>query len=110
MTKADTVHFRELLLALNKKLETSLSSEDPAEESAKPNDAIGLVTRVEAIQTHSMNAATRLQQQKRHRQVQYALQALKQGTYGQCVQCEGEIPKGRLEIMPETRLCVECAR
>jgi len=39
-----------------------------------------------------------------------ALERLNQGTFGRCEECQGEIPKVRLNALPYTRYCVECAR
>ena len=39
-----------------------------------------------------------------------ALERIRQGTFGQCEECEGEIPKARLQALPYARNCVECAR
>jgi len=39
-----------------------------------------------------------------------ALQRLDDGTYGICDACARRIPVERLEIMPATRWCVQCAR
>ncbi len=39
-----------------------------------------------------------------------ALERIKQGTFGRCEECQGEIPKPRLQAVPYARYCVECAR
>ncbi|HEV3448797.1 MAG TPA: TraR/DksA family transcriptional regulator [Gemmataceae bacterium] len=39
-----------------------------------------------------------------------ALERIKQGSFGQCEECEGAIPKARLQAVPYARHCVECAR
>src|SRR6266849_263866 len=39
-----------------------------------------------------------------------ALDRLNQGTFGRCEECHKEIPKTRLNALPYTRHCVECAR
>jgi RNA polymerase-binding transcription factor DksA len=41
--------------------------------------------------------------------VRRALERIAEGTYGDCVQCGGEIAEGRLEARPEAALCIECA-
>jgi RNA polymerase-binding transcription factor DksA len=38
-----------------------------------------------------------------------ALERLDQGTFGRCVECGREIPAGRLQALPYTSHCVECA-
>ncbi len=39
-----------------------------------------------------------------------ALQRLDDGSYGICIECARRIPDERLEVMPATRCCVQCAR
>jgi DnaK suppressor protein len=45
----------------------------------------------------------------RLQQIQDALERIADGTYGACVECEGRIPKARLEVLPDTPYCVKCA-
>ena len=39
-----------------------------------------------------------------------ALVRIEQDTFGLCEECQTEIPKARLEALPYTRHCIECAR
>ncbi len=39
-----------------------------------------------------------------------ALDRVDQKTFGRCEQCQKEIPRARLQALPYTRYCVECAR
>jgi RNA polymerase-binding transcription factor DksA len=41
--------------------------------------------------------------------IEMALEKLDEGTYGQCDECGARIPKGRLEMLPESIYCVKCA-
>ncbi len=43
------------------------------------------------------------------RSIEHAMAAFAKGSYGICESCGREIPAERLEIMPETTLCVQCA-
>jgi len=43
-------------------------------------------------------------------QVEAALRARENGTYGLCQECRRPIPRDRLEARPEATLCVECQR
>lgn len=42
--------------------------------------------------------------------VQAALAKLDQGTYGVCERCGKVIHPDRMAVLPEARLCIECAR
>lgn len=44
------------------------------------------------------------------RKIEDALQSMAEGTYGNCRRCGREIPRERLEAIPETTLCLECRR
>lgn len=43
------------------------------------------------------------------RQVENALDRIRQGKYGLCIRCGKEIPQARLEVLPYTLMCVSCA-
>lgn len=43
-------------------------------------------------------------------QILEALARIKAGTFGTCTSCGGPIARGRLEALPYTALCIECAR
>lgn len=41
-------------------------------------------------------------------EIQFALAAIEDGTYGLCANCEEPIPRRRLDAVPWARLCVSC--
>lgn len=43
-------------------------------------------------------------------QIQDALKRIDSGTFGRCQECSGPIAKPRLQALPYTRHCIECAR
>ena len=42
-------------------------------------------------------------------QIEAAIKRIEDGSYGQCEECGGKIPKSRLEAIPYAALCVRCA-
>jgi DnaK suppressor protein len=42
--------------------------------------------------------------------LQRALAKLEEGSYGRCDSCGAPIAPGRLEVAPESALCIDCAR
>jgi DnaK suppressor protein len=44
------------------------------------------------------------------RQVERAIEMMREGRYGSCENCDGPIPIMRLNALPFTPLCVECQR
>ena len=43
------------------------------------------------------------------RDIRAALQRLRDGSYGVCAKCGGEIAEARLEALPTATLCIKCA-
>ena len=44
------------------------------------------------------------------KEIDAALERIEQGTFGRCEECGKDLSKERLEALPFTRYCVECAR
>lgn len=71
------------------------------------------------VDQHPAEAASELTEQERDeallavvdeqtQQVREALDRLRAGTYGQCVECGTQLPEERLEARPEAARCVDC--
>jgi len=41
--------------------------------------------------------------------IELAIQRIEAGTFSRCLECEGTIPKTRLNALPYTPMCVKCA-
>lgn len=54
------------------------------------------------------NVALVTQLEVKQARVQAALRAIEKGKYGICERCGQEIPTERLEVRPDTTLCVKC--
>lgn len=102
----DTLHNQ--LIVLEKTLIASL---DATEDGARPVDLdqpIGRLSRIDAIQQQKMVKANRQRARIRRSQVKAALKSIEAGTYGVCNKCSDEISLKRLEVRPESPLCIEC--
>ncbi len=71
---------------------------------------VGRLSRVDAIQQQEMARASLVSYQRRLARVDQALAALNEGDYGYCQTCGKIIDPRRLEIRPESLLCVDCQR
>lgn len=81
------------------------------QEGARPVDLdqpIGRLSRMEAIQQQQMTRAARSRAHVRLRQIQAALELIKQGDYGYCRVCDDPIDRARLHAKPESLLCMTC--
>ena len=74
-----------------------------------PDDAIGRLTRMDAIGNKSINEAALREARNTLAKLERALKMIDQPGFGLCRECEEPIPVARLMIMPESDMCVECA-
>jgi len=74
-----------------------------------PDNAIGRLTRMEAINSKSINEAALAKARDELASLERAQTKLDDPDFGLCRECEEPIPPARLMILPETDLCVECA-
>jgi len=44
------------------------------------------------------------------REIDDALKRIEKGTFGRCENCDEEIPRARLDVVPHARLCIKCSR
>lgn len=57
-----------------------------------------------------LNLARRERVESRIADLEHALERLEEGSYGICESCGKPIDLERLEALPQTELCIECAR
>jgi RNA polymerase-binding transcription factor DksA len=118
MTKADFHSFRETLLALRRRLNGDVSHLEDEALRARGGEASGSLSNAPL---HMADLGTDnfeqeftfslLQNQEQAlEEIRQALQRIDEGTFGRCEECHGPIPKARLQALPYTRHCVECAR
>jgi DnaK suppressor protein len=74
-----------------------------------PDNAIGRLTRMEAINSKSINEAALRKAKDTRQKLERALAKIDDPDFGICRECEEPIPPARLMILPETELCVQCA-
>lgn len=63
-----------------------------------------------AIYDWEFNLALRRRAERKIKSLEEALQKLGEGTYGVCERCQKKIDPERLKILPQTTLCIECAK
>jgi len=74
-----------------------------------PENAIGRVSRMDAINNRSVNQAALRQVEKQHKNLLRALDRLKEDRFGLCHNCGDRIPMGRILLVPGATRCVRCA-
>ncbi len=98
-------HIRDKIETLKKNIESYKQLTKPV----APDNAIGRLTRMEAIADKSMNEAALRRARETLSKLERTLKAIDSPDLGLCGHCEEPIPFARLMVMPETEVCVECA-
>jgi DnaK suppressor protein len=63
-----------------------------------------------AVTRWELNQALRQRLKRRAASLEQALSQASQGTYGTCRECGKPIHPDRLAVLPDTRLCIDCAQ
>ena len=75
-----------------------------------PENAIGRVSRMDAINNKSVNDAALKKADLKLKNLKVALTKIDDVDFGICIRCKNEIPLGRILLMPQAITCVNCAR
>lgn len=75
-----------------------------------PDNAIGRLSRMEAINAKSINEAALQKAKIKLEKLKTVLVDLDEDPdFGLCAECGEPIPTGRIMLIPESRMCVNCA-
>ena len=74
-----------------------------------PDDAIGRISRMDAITNKSVTEASLRQAEEKLKNLQRVLSRVGTSDFGICIKCGKPIPEGRLIYRPESLNCVDCA-
>jgi DnaK suppressor protein len=69
---------------------------------------VGRLSRMDALQQQAMHKASQSLIRKRLVLIEKAMNALAAGEYGYCEACGDQISDARLEVRPESLICVPC--
>lgn len=92
-----------------KKLEHSIAMYKDMTNPIAPDDAIGRVSRMDAINNKSVNDSALRESEQRYKKLLLVLEKVNDPDFGFCRKCKQPIPEGRLMIRPESTFCVKCA-
>ena len=106
--RMEYARYRTELERLRSDLTASLAEAGGA-APVEPDRAIGRLTRQDAMQAQQMALELRRRDRQRLQMIDRALERFKAGEYGECTRCGAPISAARLDVKPETPVCVECA-
>lgn len=79
-------------------------------QPVSPDNAIGRVSRMDAINNKAVTEAALRQAEEKLGRLQVMLNKIGEPSFGLCARCGKPIPIGRLLLMPQSSFCVNCAR
>ena len=102
----------ELKQKIIKEIKTQKHLIESFEETSKPvppDNAIGRLTRMEAISSKGVSEASLNSAKVKLAKLEKALKKAHLPEFGVCVRCSKSIPQGRVMLIPESTVCVSCA-
>ncbi|MFT4660053.1 MAG: DnaK suppressor protein [Patiriisocius sp.] len=91
------------------KLEKEIVTLKELTKPIPPENAIGRISRMDAINNKSVNEAALRSSELKLRKLLRAKERLREDSYGLCGKCGIDINPMRLMLLPESNFCVRCA-
>ncbi len=90
--------------------ELEAATEEDREVVQVDQQRVGRLSRMDALQSQAMAQETERRRMVERARVLTALERIKSGGFGYCVQCDEEIDARRLNLDPAAPNCIDCAR
>jgi DnaK suppressor protein len=103
------IELEEQARALVEELESEIKKAAADVAAVSPDNAIGRLSRQDAMQQQEMAKAGVRRRQERINALHEALRRMNEGTYAMCAKCRQEIEFDRLQLAPELKLCAPCS-
>ena len=75
-----------------------------------PENAIGRISRMDAINNKSVVEAALRESEKKLDDLKYVESQINKEDFGLCIKCKTSIPIGRVLFRPQSKYCVNCAK
>lgn len=92
------------------KTENKIEEYESMSSPVSPDDAIGRVSRMDAINNKSVTEAALRQSEDKLSKLRHALHRIDEDDFGRCKRCGKAIPVMRVVLMPQSPYCVNCAQ
>ena len=115
MKKADMRVYRDKLVTLRARLRgdvTTMAEVALRKSGMEGSDSFGMPIHMAELGSDNFEQEFTLSlmqtEEDTLEHIESALERIEQGVYGQCVECNGAIPKTRLNALPYTPFCIKC--
>ena len=110
MENKDLKHIEQAIIEEITKTEASILKYKELTKPIAPENAIGRISRMDAINNKTVNEAALKKTVQKLKNLKVALANINDIDFGLCFKCHNQIPLGRILLMPHTRYCVNCAQ
>lgn len=110
MNKEDKQDIKKRILEELKKTEELILDYKESTKPISPENAIGRVSRMDAINNKSVVEAALRKAEEKLNKLKLVLDRVNDADFGLCMRCGNPIPIGRILLMPQSRNCVWCAQ
>ncbi len=109
MTTTERAELKEKIIETIAKTEQNILRLMENTKPISPENAIGRVSRMDAINNKSVAEASLRTSKRKLAALQHALTKIDSPDFGNCARCGGPIQPARLMFMPQSSQCVRCA-
>lgn len=109
MNTAEKENIRKIILEKINTLKKSIETFKKLSKPVSPDNAIGRITRMEAINSKGINEAAFIKSRQHLKALETSIEMIEDPDFGCCRRCEEPIPYKRLLLVPEAPFCVPCA-
>jgi len=110
MNKDQKQDIKKRILEELKKTEEAILDYKESTKPISPENAIGRVSRMDAINNKSVVEAALRKAEEKLNKLKLVLNKVDDADFGICIRCGETIPIGRVLLMPQSRNCVRCAQ
>ena len=110
MKEVDKEELKQKIISEIEKTEKLIAAYKELTKPIEPENAIGRVSRMDAINNKSVTEAALRQAELKLKGLNYAVSQIGEDDFGLCAKCKKPIPFGRILLMPHSRFCVNCAQ
>jgi DnaK suppressor protein len=109
MTETERTALKEKILRAMEETQARIAQLEDATQPVAPENSIGRVSRMDAINNKSVAEATLRTARKKLSNLEVALKKVHDKNFGYCSRCKQPIQTARLMFMPQSTRCIRCA-
>lgn len=101
---------KQKIVAEIKKTEKTINEYKELTQPISPDNAIGRISRMDAINNKSVVEASLRQAEIKLKNLKRVYSQIGTEDFGRCLKCKQPIPLGRILVRPESLYCIKCAK